>query len=194
MKLHRLTSQIRGTFLTSLSCFALGMSSRAAEVSKGLPFREVPSNEELTVRLNQSKQQLATQVSTPSTAVNPAVERVEEDFMNSSEFLCFGDALTLVPKGAVLLVPKNLASRLKKQFGVRLVNWSEFYPANRSWITTTEVSSDQAEGKVPLSEETNILNAKSGKLVVATYSGNPISVLPLKAPTTVISTIPTSRP
>lgn len=194
MKSLYLAAQTSRTVSLLICCSALALPSSAVEIPKELPFRDVPTNEELTLRLNQSKPQIAPINSTPSTIVDPAKEGPQGDFMSSSEFLCFGDAMTLVPKGAVLLVPKNLAARLSRQPDVRLVNWSKFYSANRSWITTTEVSSDQAEGNVSLSEETNILNAKNGKVVVATYKGNPISVLPLKAPSTVTSTTPTSRP
>ena len=51
---------------------------------------------------------------------------------------------------------------------------------NRGWITTVEVSRVQAEGNLAIAEETRERIGKSMNLVVATYMGGPISVLPLK--------------
>lgn len=105
-----------------------------------------------------------------------------QDLISRSEILCFNGFVTLVPKRAVLQFPKNLAERLKAQPGAKIKSWSDFYAANRGWITTVEVSRIQAEGKQPLSKETSLQMVKSGNLIVATYNGNPISVLPLKVP------------
>ena len=48
----------------------------------------------------------------------------------------------------------------------------------------TLVSRVQAEGNEPVAEETQKVMAKSTNLIVATYKGGPISVLPLKVPVT----------
>lgn len=159
--------------------------------------RDLPTEEELNLKLKEVQQH-----SSGSTYVAPAAgakksEGASQDLWNSSEILCFGDAMTLVPKHAVIQTPKNLAARLKQGSGAQLVTWRNFYPANRSWITTVEVSVEQAEGKVPLSVQTNELMTKSGKVVVATFNGNPISVLTTNVsatPTTSVPTKPISRP
>lgn len=82
------------------------------------------------------------------------------------------------------------------QPGAKIVGWSDFFTANRGWITTVEVSRVQAEGNLAIAEETQERIGKSRNLVVATFMGGPISVLPLKEPkeakelTETASTIP----
>ena len=68
------------------------------------------------------------------------------------------------------------------QPGVTLQSWREFYAVNRAWVTTVEVTQNQAEGKDPIAEPVKQQMLKSGNLIVATYLGGPISVLPIKVP------------
>ena len=62
------------------------------------------------------------------------------------------------------------------------MSWMDFFTLNRGWITTVEVSRVQAEGNEALAEEISTRIGKSTNLVVATYMGGPISVLPPKVP------------
>jgi hypothetical protein len=101
--------------------------------------------------------------------------------LDESDVVCFGKCATLIPKRAILQIPKNLEGRIKMQPDVTLQSWSEFYAVNRAWITTIEVSQSQAEGKDPIAEPIKQQMIKSGNLIVATYLGGPISVLPNKA-------------
>ena len=59
---------------------------------------------------------------------------------------------------------------------------SVIVPRPIGWITTVEVSRVQAEGNLALADETAKRIQKSASLIVATYQGGPISVLPLKVP------------
>ena len=176
---------------------ALIFSSRAVETAAKQPMRDSPTEEQLYLKLKELQQHAAGSTYVALTVSGNGSENTSQDLWQSSEILCFGDAVTLVPKHAVIQIPKNLAARLKLGSGAQLVTWSNFYTANRSWITTVEVSVEQAEGKVPLSVQTKELMTKSGKVVVATYDGNPISVLSTNAsatPTTSVPTKPISRP
>jgi hypothetical protein len=85
-----------------------------------------------------------------------------------------------------------VADRIRLEPGATIQSWSEFYAANRGWITTVEVSRVQAEGNEPLAEETKRQLSKCGNLVVATYLGGPISLLPLKEPE--VKTAGTTKP
>ena len=176
---------------------ALIFSSRAVEITAKQPMRDSPTEEELNLKLKEVQQHSpgSTYVAPPADAKGS--EGTSQDLWSSSEILCFGDAMTLIPKHAVIHTPKSLAARLKKVSGAQLITWDDFFPANRSWITTVEVSLEQAEGKMPLSAKTSELMIKSGKVVVATFNGNPISLLTTKAsatPTTSVPTKPISRP
>lgn len=113
---------------------------------------------------------------------DPSVVNRPKSILAESDVVCFGGYATLVPKRAILMTPKNYADRIHFQTGAMLKGWSEFYALNRGWITTVEVSRLQAEGKDPIAAGTETKMAKSGNLVVATYLGGPISVLPLKVP------------
>jgi len=72
-----------------------------------------------------------------------------------------------------------------------LVGWTDFLTANRGWITTVEVSRTQAEGNEAMNEELADRIGKNRNMVVATYKGGPISVLPMKEPIEEKTTTPT---
>lgn len=170
-----------------LAAVSLVMASQGqTTVSSRPPMREAPTNEELIVKLRQSEQQMAAAaVARPaSSPIDPRANQPLPDLFNSSEILCYNGAFTLVPKRAVLEFPQNLRDRLKVQQGAKVQSWSDFYIANRNWITTVEVSKSQASGAKPLAEETSAHIAKCGKLVVATFQGHPISVHPVPVPET----------
>jgi hypothetical protein len=99
-----------------------------------------------------------------------------------SEVLNYGGFATLVPKRAILHLPKALQTRTGLGSDDKIQGWQEFYLNNRGWISTMEVSRKQAQGKEPLSEESLKIIGESSSIIVATCYGNPISVLPLQTP------------
>jgi len=111
---------------------------------------------------------------------DPSVVNQPKDLLSDSDIVCFGGSATLVPKRAILNIPKALESRLKFLPGSKIQSWADFFAMNRGWITTVEVSRVQAEGNKAMDEKTAEHVHKSTNLVVATYMGGPISVLPLK--------------
>ena len=111
---------------------------------------------------------------------DPSVVNRPKSLLDQSDIISFGNFATLVPKRAILQIPKNLAGRIQIKPGVTIQSWSDFFAANRGWITTVEVSRTQAEGNAPIAEETATRISKSSNLIVATYLGGPISVLPIK--------------
>lgn len=118
----------------------------------------------------------------PAQGPDPMLANPPKDLISESDILCFGGAATLVPKRAVIHLPQNLAERLKFIPGSKILTWADFFAVNRGWITTVEISRAQAEGNQPMVEEIATRVNKSSNLVVATYQGSPISLLPLKAP------------
>lgn len=169
-------------------------AARAGESRKRAPVTDTPSENELVLKLKQAQQKSSGTTYIPPVAPDPAAKGDPQQLINTSEVLCFGSAMTLVPKGAILLTPKNLALRLKSSPEAQLVTWGAFLPANRSWINTVEVTFEQAAGKVPIPIETSELMTKTGKLVVATYKGNPISVLSSNIASTIIPIKPIPKP
>lgn len=144
--------------------------------------RDAVTHDELARTLRKVEREDPMKKIKPAEGPDPTKVNQPGDLMSRSEVICFNGMAALVPKRAVLFVPAKLKERMQIQEGARLHGWAEFYARNRGWITTIEVTRVQAEGNEPLSEETLERMAKSANLVVATYKGGPISVLPLKQP------------
>ena len=144
------------------------------------PMGEALTREELNQRYQKALQENPMHKMVPAKVADPSVAEQPKNLLDRMDVICFGGAATLVPKRAILNLPRELADRLKFQAGTKIMNWQDFYRFNYGWITTVEVSRAQAEGNKPLDEELVDRIQKSTNLVVATYKGGPISVLPLK--------------
>ena len=57
-----------------------------------------------------------------------------------------------------------------------LLPWAEFLTKNLGWITTTEVTFEQAAGNDALPAERTAFWAKQDKIVIAVHQSGPISV------------------
>jgi hypothetical protein len=114
----------------------------------------------------------------PAKGEDPSVVNRPPSLLSSSDIISFGGLATLVPKHAILQVPASCTGRMNIEPGAKIVSWADFYAANRGWITTVEIAIVQAEGKQALAEETKKMMSKSRNLIVATYQGGPISLLP----------------
>ncbi len=163
-------------FLAAISPDARSQNAPAA------PMRDAVSHEQLCLTYRKISQADPMRNLKTAKGSDPSVVNQPKDLLSQSDILCFSGAATLVPKKAVLHIPKNLADRLKFQPGSKIQSWSEFYALNRGWITVVEVSRVQAEGNMAIAEEISERVRKSANLVVATYQGGPISVLPPKVP------------
>lgn len=113
---------------------------------------------------------------------DPSVVNRPKDLISQSDIISFLGYATLVPKRAILQIPKNYRDRITMQRGAQILGWADFYAKNRGWISTVEISRVQAEGKLALSDDINKQMTECGNLVVATYLGGPISMLPPKEP------------
>ncbi len=99
-----------------------------------------------------------------------------QSIIKQSMILHDGKNWTLVPKGAVIFLPEAMKSRVDVKPVGNLLTFIDFITLNRSWITTTEVSFDQAAGNAPLPAERVSFWAKQDKIVVAVHQSGPISV------------------
>ena len=146
------------------------------------PMRDATTHEQLVPKLRQAQQNDPMKNMPAPTGDDPSKVFQPKDFLSESDSISFLGVATFVPKRAILQIPKNYQDRIAMQPGAKIVGWADFFAANRGWITTVEVSRTQAEGNVALPAETQKHLSESGNLVVATYMGGPISVLPLKDP------------
>ena len=100
-----------------------------------------------------------------------------KDLFAQSEVLCFGGVATLVPKHALLGIPAKFKARTKIANGARVLTWVEFLAKNRSWISTVEVTAEEAAGREMLPAKVQRAVVDCGNVVVATHLDGPISVL-----------------
>lgn len=99
-----------------------------------------------------------------------------QSIIQQSMILHDGKNWTLVPKGAVIFLPDAMKARVNVKPIGNLLTFIDFITINRSWITTNEVSFDQAAGNAPLPPERVSFWAKQDKIVVAVHQSGPISV------------------
>ena len=119
------------------------------------------------------------EVKEASTAAKPEKPK---SLLEHCHMLHRGEMVTLVPKQAVLHMPDSLRGTIvtTKPEGTKFVIWSDFFSNNRGWIRVREVTRDQAEGKEAFPEEFTASLKDVGQVIVATYQGSPIDVLPVK--------------
>lgn len=100
----------------------------------------------------------------------------DESIVKQSVILHDGKNWTLVPKGAVVYMPEAMKARVDAKPVGTLLSFLEFTTRNRSWITTNEVSFNQAAGTETLPAERADFWSKQDKVVIAVHQGGPISV------------------
>jgi len=169
---------------TCLPLFGMvAMMSASSVAAEAVPvMRDAATHDQLSERLRVANNQNPLGKFIPAEGPDPSKATEPTDLMAISDFLSFNGRATIVPKKAILHIPPSMADRIKLQPGCTVQTWQDFYAMNRGWITTVEVSRVQAEGNAALGEELSKRIGKSSSVVVATYQGGPISVLPLKAP------------
>lgn len=87
---------------------------------------------------------------------------------------------TVVPLRSIIYLPTKDKANLVEIPSGKFRFWPDFLAKNRSWLTTYEVTLDQAKGLKPIPEEKIEELAKINRTVIATYRRNPISVRPPK--------------
>ena len=172
-------------------CLILTLASTAGlhaenkpEAAKQPQMRDAATHESLARKLRWAEQNDPMKAMPSSEGEDPSKVNRPQDLLEQSDIISFNGLATLVPKRAILATPKDYRERLGMKPGARIVGWADFFAANRGWITTMEVSRAQAEGNEALAEDSRERISKSSNLIVATFLGGPISVLPPKAETT----------
>lgn len=167
---------------TVFVCAAVVLPAMAQPAAPARQMRDVASHQEMLIERRKALQIDPMKHLAVATGEDPSKANQPSDILAESDIISFRGMATLVPKRAILQIPQAHAGYLKMEPGSKFVSWLEFYAANRGWITTVEVSREQAEGNAPIAEETQKFLSTVRNLVVATYKGGPISVLPLKEP------------
>jgi hypothetical protein len=155
--------------------------SLAANPAKPV-FRDAATHQQLVAVLKRAQQNDPMGDMQAARGDDPSKVNKPVDLLEQSDVIAFNGIATLVPKRAILALPARYKERSQIEPGSKIVGWLDFYANNRGWITTVEVSRAQAEGNAEIAEEIRDRISKSSNLVVATYMGGPISVLPPKVP------------
>lgn len=100
----------------------------------------------------------------------------QSSILEGSDVLRSGGYWTFVPKGAVLIVPEKYQDRVNQGQGGDFINFSKFAVKNRGWITTHEVTLDQARGDEEIGEKTREVLEGNGRVVISTLRGGAISI------------------
>jgi hypothetical protein len=167
------------TALIGGALVALGTAAESGKQAAKVAMRDAPKHEELAKRLAEFENPVR-HLTTTARAPDKREPWKPTSLLERSEFLSFNGVTTLIPKGAILHIPVSFRARICRKDGNRIVNWPDFHRLNRAWIDTVEVSRRQAEAEEPLPEQTLESIRKSPKVIVATFSRGPITVL--KAP------------
>lgn len=168
--------------LTLASC-AISSLLRAQNPQTARTIRDAPTNQQMLLQFRKAQEENAER-STPTAAVSqsPSKMKAADNLLDRAAFLSFRGTMTMVPKGAIIEISEDYADRLHRTAGARLMDFPTFAAANRSWLSTYEVSFAQAQGKQPINDDAKTHMKKNGNVVVATFRGNPIEVMPPAAP------------
>ncbi|HEX7262028.1 MAG TPA: hypothetical protein VF258_09450, partial [Luteolibacter sp.] len=100
----------------------------------------------------------------------------DQSIIKQSVILHLGTDWTLIPHGAVIFVPEPMKNRIGDKPSGTLLAFNDFLIKNRAWITTVEISIDQATGTKPLSVKQAEFWPKQDKVVIAVHQNGPISM------------------
>lgn len=113
---------------------------------------------------------------TPAEGEAKVVRPHNQSLIGQSTILHDGANWTLVPNGALVFLPEALKSKVNAKPVGTLLPWAEFLTKNSAWISTSEVSFDEAAGNKEIPSERSSQWAKQDKAVVAVHQAGPISV------------------
>lgn len=112
----------------------------------------------------------------PNGGTAQGLRRSEQSLIKQSLILHDGKNWTLVPRGAVIFVPDRMKARVDAKPVGRLLPWADFLFTNLSWITTQEITFDQAAGNETIPMKRAGFWTNQDKIVVAVHQHGPISV------------------
>ncbi|MGJ8632512.1 MAG: hypothetical protein ACSHX7_01210 [Luteolibacter sp.] len=104
-----------------------------------------------------------------------SAKRVPRKPLEASTILSAYGYWTFVPKGSVIHIPDSLKGNIASAPQGQLVLFPEFLAKNIAWLTTRELKMDEIVGDTPIKDDIRKAMATSGRIVVATLSGSPVT-------------------
>lgn len=129
------------------------------------------------VKADRKRKQLRMGIKPLKPETKPAVALRKKDYYEGTTILVKGEDHTVVPQGAVLSLPPKLAEMVVQKPRGKLLIWPLFIKKHARYITTKEVSWETAKGNDPITEKEKKAFSIGGKVVIAVYKKNPISVI-----------------
>lgn len=105
----------------------------------------------------------------------------QNSILVGSDILRSGGYWTFVPKGALLIVPEAYKTRVNNGQGGDFITFTKFAVKNRGWLTTHEVTLEQARGNAKIDGKVREVLQGSGRVVISTLRGGAITVRPPKS-------------
>lgn len=165
---------LTGSLLPALS---LAQEARKKPVVATKP----PTHAELA---NKQQQQVIERHGKDREPIKPLVDIRKRDLFAISTLFVHNGNWAMVPKGAVIHIPPRLSDKITSKPKGKLLRWPLFLQKYGGLFHTQEVSMQQAKGKQKIDPKAIEAYKGSGKIVVATYHRQPITVNPeaLKPP------------
>lgn len=113
----------------------------------------------------------------PEQAVAAAKKSANKGYYDNTLILVKDGVHTVLPQGAILNMPPELEGMLVKEPKGDLMRWPDFLKKYGHVIDTREVTWETVKGEDPIREEEKKAFAKKGKMVVAVFKKNPVTVL-----------------
>jgi len=133
-----------------------------------------------TVQKKLSKQQKEANADTQSSAKpvkKTSTENRAFNIADESTLLASKGLLINVTSWTVIYTPSHLKSKIVSKPTGKISDWKQFFLKNKGWIHLHPVTMAQARGESVLKPDVIKAYQSMGKMVVATYQNNPISVI-----------------
>jgi hypothetical protein len=163
--------------MRAIPFFLLCLGSVANVFAQPNAMRDAPTYEQLTALRSQAESSDPMKNLGKTDGSDPTKSNQPKSLLESSDIICHGGLATLVPKNAIVFLPKQYSNRMGMKPNSKIVPWLDFFSANRSWISTIEITIPQAQGAEPLTKASVERIETGTNLVVAVYQGGPISRL-----------------
>ncbi|MCW1913945.1 hypothetical protein OJ996_10185 [Luteolibacter sp. GHJ8] len=98
------------------------------------------------------------------------------DLESNSEYIAFGEFVTLLPKGAIIHVPEKHKANVVKEMKGALLLWPEFVARYPGLVSRMDVSLEEASGQKPIAAERLKAARNTGLIIVGVLNQNPITV------------------
>ncbi|MEJ6702375.1 MAG: hypothetical protein QNL01_15580 [Akkermansiaceae bacterium] len=162
------------TIILALTVLALpGITQAAGGAKKPVVAKKTPTHNELAK--SQKKQDIERH-GEEREPIKPLVDIRKRDLFAISTLFVHNGNWAMVPRNAVIYVPPRLKGKVVQKPVGKLLRWPLFLQKYGGLFHTHEVSMEQAKGKKKILPKSIKAYKGTGKIVVATYHRQPITV------------------